>query len=223
MNVSVKIGIIGGTGDIGKGLALRISDKHEIILGSREASKACEAADATVCTLREHNTVSLCRGASNEKAVRDADIVVISVMFQHVASTLAGINPAYLENKIVISPVNPMGKKDGYFFFDRPEEGSAALAIQKMLPASAKLVTAFNNIAAHKWTLLDEELDYTVAVCGDDPEAKKVVMDLVSEVSKLQAVDAGPLAVAGIVESITPLVLNIAKFNGMKDVGVHFG
>ncbi|HJK06118.1 MAG TPA: NAD(P)-binding domain-containing protein, partial [Methanocorpusculum sp.] len=79
MNVSVKIGIIGGTGDIGKGLALRISDKHEIILGSREASKACEAADATVCTLREHNTVSLCRGASNEEAVRDADIVVISV------------------------------------------------------------------------------------------------------------------------------------------------
>ena len=207
----MKIGIIGGTGDIGKGLALRISDKHEIILGSREASKACEAADATVCTLQEHNTVSLCRGASNEEAVRDADIVVISVMFQHVASTLAGINPAYLE------------KKDGYFFFDRPEEGSAALAIQKMLPASAKLVTAFNNIAAHKWTLLDEELDYTVAVCGDDPEAKKVVMDLVSEVSKLQAVDAGPLAVAGIVESITPLVLNIAKFNGMKDVGVHFG
>ncbi|HJK28216.1 MAG TPA: NADPH-dependent F420 reductase, partial [Methanocorpusculum sp.] len=54
-------------------------------------------------------------------------------------------------------------------------------------------------------------------------EAKKVVMDLVSEVSKLQAVDAGPLAVAGIVESITPLVLNIAKFNGMRDVGVHFG
>ena len=47
----MKIGIIGGTGDIGKGLALRISDKHEIILGSREASKACEAADATVCTL----------------------------------------------------------------------------------------------------------------------------------------------------------------------------
>ena len=219
----MKIGIIGGTGDIGKGLALRISDKHEIILGSREASKACEAADATVCTLQEHNTVSLCRGASNEEAVRDADIVVISVMFPHVAAPLAGTSPAYLENKIVISPVNPMGKKDGYFFFDRPEEGSAALAIQKMLPASAKLVTAFNNIAAHKWTLLDEELDYTVAVCGDDPEAKKVVMDLVSEVSKLQAVDAGPLAVAGIVESITPLVLNIAKFNGMRDVGVHFG
>ena len=219
----MKIGIIGGTGDIGKGLALRISDKHEIILGSREASKACEAADATVCTLREHNTVSLCRGASNEEAVRDADIVVISEMFQHVASTLAGINPAYLEHKIGVSPVNPMGEKDGSFFYDRPEEGAAALAIQKMLPASAKLVTAFNNIAAHKWTLLDEELDYTVAVCGDDPEAKKVVMDLVSEVSKLQAVDAGPLAVAGIVESITPLVLNIAKFNGMKDVGVHFG
>ncbi len=222
MNVSVKIGIIGGTGDIGKGLALRLSDKHEIILGSREASKACEAAGETVCTLEERNCKSLCRGASNEDAIRDADIVVISVMFQHVAPTLAGINQKYLEDKIVISPVNPMGKKDGYFFFDPPAEGSAALAIKKMLPASAKLVTAFNNIAAHKWTLLDEELDYTVAVCGDDADAKKIVMKLVSEVSKLHAVDAGPLAVAGIVESLTPLALNIAKNNGMKDVGVHF-
>lgn len=222
MNVSVKIGIIGGTGDIGQGLALRISDKHEIVLGSRDAAKACEVADATVGVLKEHNARGLCHGSSNEEAVRNADIVVISVMFQHVASTLAGINPKYLENKIVISPVNPMGKKDGYFFFDPPVEGSAALAIRKMLPASAKLVTAFNNIAAHKWTLLDEELDYTVAVCGDDLQAKAVVMKLVSEVSNLTALDAGPLAVAGIVESITPLALNIAKNNGMKDVGIHF-
>lgn len=219
----MKIGIIGGTGDIGKGLALRISDKHEIILGSREASKACDAAAATVCTLTEHNCAGLCRGASNEEAVRDADVVVISLMFPHVAATLAGIDPRYLENKIVISPVNPMGRKDGYFFFDPPAEGSAALAIKKMLPASARLVTAFNNVAAHKWTLLDEELNYTVAVCGDDAEAKRIVMGLVSEVSKLQAVDAGPLAVAGIVESITPLVLNIAQRNGLKDVGVYFG
>ncbi|MDV0442307.1 NADPH-dependent F420 reductase [Methanorbis furvi] len=218
----MKIGIIGGTGDIGKGLALRLSNKHEIILGSREASKACEVAEETVCTLGERNCASLCRGVSNEEAVRDADIVVISVMFQHVAPTLAGINSKYLENKIIISPVNPMGRKDGYFFFNPPAEGSAALAIEKMLPQSAKIVTAFNNIAAHKWTLLDEELDYTVAVCGNDVEAKKTVMKLVSEVSKLHAVDAGPLAVAGIVESLTPLVLNIAQNNGMKDVGVHF-
>ncbi len=218
----MKIGIIGGTGDIGEGLALRLSDKHEIILGSRDASKACEAADATVCSLKERKCHSNCHGCSNEEAVRDADVVVISLPFQHVASTLAAINPKYLENKIIISPVNPMGRKDGYFFFNPPEEGSAALAIRKMLPDSAKLVTAFNNIAAHKWKLLDEELDYTVAVCGDDPQAKVLVMVLVSQVSKLVAVDAGPLAVAGIVESITPLVLNIAQYNGMKDVGVHF-
>ncbi|HJJ90470.1 MAG TPA: NADPH-dependent F420 reductase [Methanocorpusculum sp.] len=221
VNVSVKIGIIGGTGDIGKGLALRIADKHEIILGSREIEKALKAARVTNCKLHEYNRSSICYGASNEDAAREGDIIVLALPLQHVSTTLLRIDAKYLGNKIVISPINPIGQKNGCFYYEQPEEGSAALAIQKMLPTSTKLVTAFNNIAAHKWAHLNEEIDYTVAVCGDDAEAKKIVMQLVSEISKLHAVDAGPLAMSGIIESITPLLLNIAKLNNLKDVGVH--
>ena len=112
--------------------------------------------------------------------------------------------------------------KEKYFLPDRPAEGSAALAIRKMLPESAKLVCAFNNVAANKWMLLDEELDYSVAVCGDDEEAKKVVMELVESVSKLRALDAGPLEMSAVIEGITPLVITIAMRNGLKDVGVYF-
>lgn len=217
----MKIGIIGGTGDIGEGIALRVSDRHEIILGSRDPAKAVETAEKIIDILKERGITGNCRGTTNEDAVKEAELVVISLPFQHVASTLAGINPEYFENKIVISPVNPMERKDGCFMYCPPDEGSAALAIKKMLPESAGLVTAFNNIAARKWAKLDVILDYTVAVTSDDAEAKKKVMEFVSEISKLQPVDAGKLDVACIVESLTPLTINIAQNSKLKDLSIY--
>jgi NADPH-dependent F420 reductase len=215
----MKIGIVGGTGDIGEGLARRLSHRHEIILGSRSEEKACSASCCTIEALQERGVTSRCCGATNQEAVDRADIVILSLPFRHVASTLAELEG--FEGKIVVSPVNPMGKSD-HFFYDPPAEGSAALYIRSLLPESARVVAAFNNIAANRWKQLDEVLDYSVAVCGDDAEAKAVVMQLVGEVSELVAFDAGPLAVSSIVESITPLLLNIARFNAMKDVGIRF-
>ncbi len=217
----MKIGIIGGTGDIGEGIALRVSDKHEIILGSRDPSKAVEAAKRIVDTLKQRGVTANCRGTSNDEAARDAEMIIISLPFQHVGSTISGINPEYFSNKIVISPVNPMERKDGCFMYCPPEEGSAALAIKRMLPESARLVTAFNNVAARKWTMLDVELDYTVAVCSNDPEAKKEVMDFVRQISKLNPVDAGDLGSAAIVESLTPLTINIAQNSKLKDLSIY--
>ncbi|KAF5089836.1 NADP oxidoreductase coenzyme F420-dependent [anaerobic digester metagenome] len=217
----MKIGIIGGTGDIGEGLALRVSDKHEIILGSRDPAKAVESADKIKNTLKERGIDGNCRGTTNEEAAKDGDMVVISLPFQHVESTLAGINPDCFKDKIVISPVNPMVRKNGCFLYCPPDEGSAALAIKKMLPESCKLVTAFNNIAARKWSMLDCVLDYTVAVTSDDSDAKMKVMALAQQISQLQPVDAGGLELAGIVESLTPLTINIAQNNKLKDLSIY--
>jgi hypothetical protein len=114
-----------------------------------------------------------------------------------------------------------MEKRD-FFMFVPPTEGSAALLIQRLLPRSARICTAFNTVAANRWKLLDEELEYSVPVCGDDPAAKQQVMEIVNRVSKLRAFDAGPLAASNLVESITPLLLNIARYNRMKDVGIQF-
>ena len=79
-----------------------------------------------------------------------------------------------------------------------------------------------NNIAGNRWCAISEELEYSVPVCGDDMEAKQIVMDLVDRISYLKAFDAGPLSSSHIVESITPLLLNVARFNKMKDVGIRF-
>lgn len=221
----MKVGIIGGTGNIGEGLARRIClGGNDVIIGSRDAAKAEVAAKGVVDAIRERKCMDqTCTGMTNAGAC-DTDIIILSLPFDKIESTFETIGKQAFENKIIISLINPMKRfpKEKYFIPDRPPEGSAALAIKKLLPESAKLTTAFNNVSAGKWMLLDEVLDYDVCVCGDDEDAKKIVMDLVSTVSKLKPLNAGPLEISGIIESITPLVITLAMNNGLKDVGVYF-
>ncbi len=215
----MKIGIVGGTGGIGEGMALRLSLTHEVFVGSRTADKAVACCDACLRRL-ERGTPCTLRGVSNQEAVDNGDIVILAIPYGHLVTTLTSLTG--FEGKIVISPVNPI-KKEDHFSFDPPPEGSAAMLAERLLPADARVVAAFNNIAANRWKMLDEDLDYSVAVCGDDPDAKHLVMKFIDSISHLKALDAGPLASASMVESITPLLLNIARYNGMKDVGVRFG
>lgn len=215
----MKIGIVGGTGDIGEGMALRLSPKYDVIVGSREEVKAIATCEICRESLEVQGVQCSLAGVTNHRAVDEADIVVLAIPFKHVAPTLDTLTG--FEDKIVVSPVNPI-ERTTYFYYAPPPEGSAAMMIKGMLPESATVCAAFNNIAANRWKMLDEELDYSVAVCCDDDGAKQKVMEIVNNVSSLRAYDAGPLAAASIVESVTPLLLNIARFNKMRDVGVKF-
>ncbi len=221
-----KVAILGGTGNIGEGLTRRIclGGKFDVEIGSRSADKAQVVADSVNQYLADHKCLLTCCTGGTNADVTDADILILSLPFERIESTIESIGKAAFENKVVVSLINPMicNPAEKYFLPDRPADGSAALAIQKILPTSAKLVCAFNNVAAGKWMELDHELDYTVAVCGDDEDAKKQVMELVASVSKLKPLDAGPLAMSTVIEGITPLVITIAMRNGMKDVGVYF-
>ena len=215
----MKIGIVGGTGDIGEGMAMRLSPFFDVIVGSREADKAEQTCKLGSETLKKRGLDCSLKGVSNQSAVDDADIVILAIPFKHLTGTLETLHG--FENKIVVSPVNPMEKCD-HFVFVPPAEGSAALLIKRLIPKEARICSAFNTIAANKWKALDEELTYSVPVCGDDADAKRQVMDIVNKVSKLQAFDAGPLAVSSMVEALTPLLLNIARYNKMRDVGIQF-
>jgi 8-hydroxy-5-deazaflavin:NADPH oxidoreductase len=214
----LKIGIIGGTGDIGEGMSRRLSSVHDVVLGSREAEKAAVTSTCTIDLLKERGLPCSCKGVCNQDAVISAEIIILAVPFTHLENTIKGLTG--FNGKIVVSPVNPMEKKD-FFTFVPPAEGSAALLVKKLLPG-ARVVTAFNTIAANRWKAMDEEIDVAVPVCSDDPDAKKTVMELVNGISKLKAYDAGPLAVSSMVESLTPLLLNVARYNKMKDVGIRF-
>jgi hypothetical protein len=215
----VKVGIIGGTGDIGEGIAMRLSSHHDVVIGSREQEKAEESSTACYTTVTGLGRPCTVSGLSNQEAVDRSDIIILAIPFRHIEPTLASLNG--IEDKIVISPINPMEKRE-YFIYTPPPEGSAALLVQKLLPDNTRLCSAFNTVAANKWRALSEELDYAIPVCGDDPGAKAVVMDLIRTIPGVKAYDAGPLAVSCMVECLTPLLLNIARFNKMRDVGIQF-
>jgi NADPH-dependent F420 reductase len=214
----MKIGIVGGTGGIGEGMALSLASSHEVIIGSRDVEKACTVSEDALECLSERGIRGHCIGLCNQDAVDDGDIIVLAIPYRFVESTLQELTG--FEDKIVVSPVNPIEKSDS-FTYAPPEEGSAAQLIARLLPG-ARVVTAFNNIAANRWKDLDDDLDYSVAVCSDDDGAKAEVMQMIDTISKLRAFDAGPLRMSSIVESITPLLLNLARFNRMKDVGIRF-
>jgi NADPH-dependent F420 reductase len=216
----MKIGIVGGTGDIGEGMAMRLAPLYDVIVGSRDEAKAKESCTCSIAALKNRGTS--CRsftGASNQDAICCADVVILAIPFRNVISTLETLS--CFDDKIVISPVNPMEKRE-FFTFVPPEDGSAALMIRRLMPREARICSAFNTIAANKWKALDEEIEYSVPVCSDDEEAKRIVMGIVNSISKLHAYDAGPLAVSCMVESLTPLLLNIARYNKMRDVGIQF-
>lgn len=214
----MKVGIIGGTGDIGKGMALRLSQNHEVVIGSRKEEKASLSCDACCECLKELNLPFNLTASTNQGVVDSCDIIIFSVPPETLQITIDSLTG--LEGKLVVSLMNPM-KRENYFSYAPPEEGSAAMQLQTMLPDS-KVIAAFNNIPAKQWNQISEVLDYSVCVCGDYEEEKQIVIELVNSISKLEALNAGPLAVSAIVESITPLLINIAKFNKMHDVGVYF-
>jgi hypothetical protein len=215
----VKVGIVGGTGDIGEGIAMRLSPNHNVVIGSREEDKAAESSDACYATVTNLGLPCSVSGYSNQEAVDRSDIIILAIPFRHIEPTLASLHG--FEKKIVISPINPMEKKD-FFVYTPPPEGSAALLVRKLLPPETRLCSAFNTVAANKWKALTEPLDLAVPVCGDDPLTKATVLDLVRSIPGVKAYDAGPLAVSCMVECLTPLLLNIARFNKMKDVGIQF-
>jgi NADPH-dependent F420 reductase len=203
-----SIGVVGGTGPQGKGLAYRFAgDGHEVVLGSRSAERA-EAAAAEVAGRLPRARV---RGATNHDAVAAADVAVLAVPYdghdelvRDLASVLAG--------RIVVSCVNPIGfDAQGPFGLPDVAGGSAAEQAAALVPG-ARVVGAFHHVAAvtlgRREGYLHEE---DVLVCGDDRESKEVVMELASCVTGRAGVDAGRLRMARQLEPLTAVLISVNK------------
>jgi NADPH-dependent F420 reductase len=133
---------------------------------------------------------------------------------------LKNLKPCF-KDQVVISLVVPM-KKNKWFEYTPPKQGSAALEIRDILPESVKVVSAYHNVSAKKLANLNLELDYDVVVCGDDEGAKRTVMELTREIKNLRPLDGGGLASSYIIESLTPFLINLAIRNRLSDLGVKF-
>lgn len=203
------IAIIGGTGDLGTGLARRWTQAgYTVVIGSRTADKA-EAAAAELKTLMQERGISAVdvRGTDNVSAAQAGDIVALTVPFSHQAPTLEQIKSA-LEGKILIDVTVPLVPPK-VMRVQLPAEGSAGQIAQKILGESVRVVSAFQNVAAHH---LQEghALDCDVLVCGDDKEARAQVITLV-EAAGMRGFHAGSIANAAAAEALTSLLIFINK------------
>ncbi|MEV0416976.1 NADPH-dependent F420 reductase [Streptosporangium canum] len=198
----ISIGILGGTGDQGKGLARRFAMAgHAVLIGSRSAERAAEAAAGLGLPAR---------GADNATVAAEADVVIVAIPWEGHKSTLESLR-AELAGKIVIDCVNPMGfDKQGAYAL-AVEEGSAAQQAAAVLPDS-RVVAAFHHVSAV--LLLDPEVtevDLDVLVLGDDREATDTVQALAGQISGIRGVYAGRLRNAHQVEALTANLISINR------------
>lgn len=221
----MEIALLGGTGDIGEGLALRWArdTDHSVIIGSRKVEKAETKAAEYHSLLSENGTDPDIAGYGNEEAAERADVVVASVPPAYAPDTVASVAAGLTEGDVLVSPAVQMARDANGFDYDRPEAGSIAEAIAEVAPDRVPVVGAFQNLAAGALRNLDHELDADVVVTGDDVEARQVIQDLAEEIHGIRAVDGGALSNTGVVESVTPLLINVAMHNdGMHDLGIRF-
>lgn len=209
------IAVIGGTGKEGKGLALRWANAgYDIIIGSRDAGRAATAASELNATLGKSNV----SGVGNAAAARAGDIVVLSVPYEAHAATLDTIADA-VRGKVVVdvtAPLDPGNKKKTF----RVPEGSAAQAAQLKLGPSVRVVAAFQNISYTHLANLQGDLGSDVLVCGNDQEAKKLVIEL-AHAAGMAAFDAGPIDNAVVAEGLTAVLININIAFKIKHAGIH--
>jgi 8-hydroxy-5-deazaflavin:NADPH oxidoreductase len=200
--------IIGGTGALGFGLALRLANEGvPVVIGSRDMSRAEEAA----AKLRERLPEVDVRGLVNAEAAVCGPIVILAVPFRAQSENLTNIKTALREGQILVDATVPLaaavsGKATRLLGVP---QGSAAEQAQEMAPEGVTVVSALHTVSAPLLGDLEHDLDEDVPVAGDSREAKRRVAELVMRVPGLRAVDCGRLEVARLVEGLTPLLISV--------------
>ncbi|WP_416903070.1 NADPH-dependent F420 reductase [Micromonospora echinospora] len=206
----LTVGIIGGTGDQGRGLAYRFARAGQtVLIGSRSAERAEEAA-REIASLPGVAADSTVAGAGNEEVARRSDVVIVAVPWDGHAATVAAL-AGPLAGKIVVDCVNPLGfDKQGPYALT-VEEGSAVQQAAALLPES-RVCAAFNHVSAP--LLADPEIDriqLDVLVCTEDRDAAAVVAALAARIPGMRGIYAGRLRNAHQIEAFTANLIAINK------------
>lgn len=220
----MDIAILGGTGAIGQGLALRwaLETEYGIIIGSREHSRAVNKAREYEAELDSRGRSRTIDGSENETAAASADVVVLAVPAYHVTETIDAVEHE-LDDAILISPAVGMTREPTGMRYDPPAVGSVTELVAEASPPDVPVVGAFHNLAAGRLSDLDAELGIDTLLVGENADAKETVATLTQGIEGLRPLDAGPLANAREVEAVTPLLINVARNNErMHDLCVRF-
>jgi NADPH-dependent F420 reductase len=229
IGVCMRIGILGGTGNMGSGLALRLCLKHDITVGSRSVDKAAETAEGLEAKAEGFYQSAMrgsITGALNEDTVEGRDIVIETLPASAAITALAALKDRFTLGQVVVSCVVPM-KRHGRLYTWSPiiaggcdQSRSAAELIQDAV-APVRVVSAFQTVPAQYLNDINGILDLDVLVAGDDEAAVEVVMGLARDIPGLRPLRVGPLENSKWVESLTPLLLNAAILNGLHDPSIR--
>ena len=220
----MKVGIIGGTGGMGKGFALRWSLNHEVIIGSRDAARAAESATEYTNIAKESfgdikGTIS---GNDNISVAKDSDVLILSIPYENIDSVCSVILPEVKDTCVIVSPIVPMTKTDVGFECVSIKENKpfSYKLVSNHMKDKSKLVSAFHVISEKKLINPTLELDYDIFVCGDDKESVQIVNTLIDEIKGLRAIYLGPIELSYLAEMSTPLLLNAMIRNKIKNPGI---
>ena len=215
------IAILGGTGDQGLGLALRFARAgRPVVIGSRVLERAVSAAK----NVGEQVPGADVEGFENADATARAPIVILSVPFEHTARTVKGIRERLERGQIVVSMGVPLATAvgDAASRMVGVWQGSCAELVASLVPEGVQVVSAFQNVSAHRLQSLDGSVDCDVVVSGG-VDARRQVMELCPLVPGLRAVDGGPLANARIVEGLTALLIGLnIRYKVPAGIGLRF-
>ena len=209
-----SIAILGGTGDLGTGLAIRWAKAgHEIVIGSRTQAKA----EAAVASLHEISPETPAHALENPAAAEAGDVVVLTVPFAHQLSTLETVRSG-LQGKILIDTSVPL-MPAAVGRVQLPEGGSAGRRAQDFLGDEVQVVSAFQNVAAH---LLQSDvvIECDVLVAGNKPEARQRVIDLIAEAG-MTGYHAGPIDNAAAAEALTSILIQINRRHDIDHSGIR--
>ena len=196
-----SVAIVGGTGNLGGALALRLGAPGvKIIIGSRDAEKAKKAVETLKPNLRAGEIV----GMTNQEAVKGADFVVIAVPYEGHAQMVSDLK-GQLGGKIVIDTVVPLNKVRPFV----PAAGSALQEAQQILGDEAPVIGALHNISAVDLGDVESPLG-DVLVCGDNAEAKQKVMEIIRRIGAT-AFDGGPASNAYVIEGLTGVIIHLNR------------
>lgn len=156
-------------------------------------------------------------GALNEEVAKLSEVVVFTVPYEYSIELAKGLADLLKGEKIVISPLVPLKREEDLFFHAPLKGNSAAEELREAICVNARVISALHTIPAGRLIRRGALPKSDVVVCGDEKEAKEVVMNLIKEIEGLRPIDGGPLMTSRLVESLVPLLLNISRTCKIRD------